>query len=110
SGGKIARITTGGVITEFPIPSCGGCDPRGIAFGADNAVWFTKFSTNKIGRFNPAGSSFTEFSVPTGGSGPLTIVNGPDGNLWFTEYFGNKIGKVTLAGAVSETRIPAYYS
>ena len=45
---KIGRITTAGVITEYPVPSSGG--PLGIARGADGKIWFTEMNSNKIGR------------------------------------------------------------
>jgi len=46
---KIARITTAGVITEFPVPTPGG-GPIGITAGPDGALWFTEFDGQKIGR------------------------------------------------------------
>jgi virginiamycin B lyase len=46
---KIGRITTSGIITEYPLPS-GGSAPAHIAAGPDGAMWFTEFVGNKIGR------------------------------------------------------------
>jgi virginiamycin B lyase len=57
--GKIGRITTGGVITEF-----GGSllNPIGITAGPDGNLWFTEegLSNGKIGRITTAGV-ITEF-------------------------------------------------
>src|SRR5438105_1087092 len=44
--GKIGRITTTGVITQFTIPTAGS-NPTWIAAGPDGALWFTEFFTNK---------------------------------------------------------------
>jgi streptogramin lyase len=46
---KIGRITTGGTITEFPIPTPSSI-PRGIAPGPDKNLWFTESSGNDIGQ------------------------------------------------------------
>jgi virginiamycin B lyase len=46
---KIGRITTAGVITEFPVPTAGS-GLRGITTGPDGALWFTENFSNKIGR------------------------------------------------------------
>ncbi len=42
-GNKIGRITTAGVITEFPIPSV-DTQPVGVAAGPDGQVWFAENS------------------------------------------------------------------
>ena len=91
---KIGRITTGGVITEFSIPTAGPNSWRYITAGADGNLWFADLYGN-IGRITPAGA-ITVFSIPGGGGDPGMITLGPDGNLWFTENTGNKIGKVEL--------------
>ena len=94
NGNNIGRITTAGVITEFPI-STAPSFPGGITAGPDGNVWFAENYGNNIGRITTAGV-ITEFPVPTAASMPNRITAGPDGNLWFTEYNGNKIGKVWL--------------
>ena len=63
AGTKIGRITTAGVITEFPVPTAAS-QPIGIAAGSDDALWFTEETGNKIGRITTAGV-ITEFQVPT---------------------------------------------
>jgi streptogramin lyase len=40
AGNKIGRITTTGVITEFPVPSSDS-SPYGITAGQDGNLWFT---------------------------------------------------------------------
>ena len=54
--GKIGRITTGGSITEFPLPkNCAFefCGPVGITAGPDGNLWFAATDVNKIGRITP---------------------------------------------------------
>src|SRR6266702_918325 len=103
---KIGRITTGGAITEFALPttcgSSGGCGPYAITAGPDGNLWFTE-TVGKIGRLTTAGS-ITEFPLPatcasTYRCGLDGITAGPDGNLWFTEFNVNTIGRITPSGS-----------
>jgi streptogramin lyase len=104
SANKIGRITTAGVITEFPIPTAGS--PITIAMGSDGALWFSEAGgANKIGRIT-TGGVFSEFPIPTAASGPGSVTVGPDGALWFSEYDANKIGRITTAGVITEFPIP----
>ena len=65
SANQIGRITTAGVITEFPIPR--PSTARRITAGPDGNLWFTEEGANQIGRITTAGV-ITEFSIPTAGS------------------------------------------
>lgn len=109
--GKIGRITTAGVITEFQTPpnSVGSniTNPAGIAVGPDGNVWWTEYSYltrprgtepggvlhggNRIGRVNIGTGAITEFDVPTAHARADGITKGPAGdrNLYFTESPGN---------------------
>jgi virginiamycin B lyase len=106
--GKIGRITTQGIITEFQIK--GGGILHSIITGPDGALWFTEFTSKKIGRIPPTATpenlQLIEFTVP-GSVGPLGITTGPDGAMWFTKAGGGKIGRITTAGVVTEFTIPA---
>src|SRR5258706_577629 len=97
--GKVGRITTAGVITEFTIPTTPSV-PQFITTGPDGALWYTEVFASesvpgRIGRITTAGV-ITEFPIPT----PLTfadgITTGPDGALWFTEFTSGKIGRLAL--------------
>ena len=103
---KIGRITTAGVVTEFPIPTPNS-DTAEIVAGPDGSVWFMEFAANKIGRITPAGI-ITEFPIPTPQSSPdgSEITAGPDGNLWFAENAANKIGRMTTSGDFTEFAVP----
>ncbi len=96
-GGKIGRITTAGVITEF---SNGIGNFYGITTGPDGELWFTE--EGQIGRITTSGEITT---FPVSGL-PEVITVGPDGALWFTEYYGGKIGRITTDGVVTEFPIP----
>src|SRR5260370_38884686 len=69
---KIGRITTDGVITEFPNA---GTDLSGITSGPDGALWFTD-NFGKIGRITTDGV-ISKFNTPSG-SFPVGILTGPD--------------------------------
>ena len=84
-GNKIGRITTAGVVTEFPDPH-GRQQPLGHRGRPGRQPLVHRVAVgNQIGRITTAGV-ITEFPVPTAGSDPRGIAAGPDGNLWFTEY------------------------
>ncbi len=102
---KIGKITTGGTIAEFAIPTSNS-GAWGIAAGPDNNIWFAEGNGNKIGKITDAGT-ITEYSIPTAGVGAARIAAGPDGNLWFTESNASRIGKITTGGTFTEFIIPA---
>jgi streptogramin lyase len=108
---RVARITTGGVATEFDLVSNGVAADAGLyglAWGPDSNLWFTEYNKHKIGRLNPTDGSVTEFSTGlTPDSAPDSITTGPDGNLWFAENFKDNIGKITPSGTITEYPIDA---
>ena len=104
AGNRVARITTGGVITEFAALPTAFSGPTAIAAGPDGALWFAEFGHGAIGRISTAGA-LSEFIVPTAGSEPSGIALGADGNLWFTELAFNKIGRITSGGTITEFRL-----
>ncbi|MDB5042286.1 MAG: putative antibiotic hydrolase [Candidatus Eremiobacteraeota bacterium] len=101
-GTSIARITTGGAITEFD--TSGGT--TNLAVGPDNNVWFTQRVMSRVGYILPgAPNTVTTFPIPGGGD-PSGIVKGPDGNLWFTEQKNQKIGRVSTTGTFTMIDTP----
>lgn len=97
-GDRVGRITTDGVVTEFPV----GDGPGGLAVGSDGNIWFAELNANKIGRLTPAGV-LTEFSAGiSAGARPQSVTLGPDGNIWFAEVNGNRVGRITTDGTVTE--------
>jgi streptogramin lyase/pimeloyl-ACP methyl ester carboxylesterase len=107
---QIGRVTTSGVVTEFPLPMCGPTSswnpyPMEIALGADGNLWFTEYGCASIGRITTSGS-VTEFPLPsnpsTNNPEPDGITAGPDGNLWFTEDQTGAIGLIDTSGFIQE--------
>jgi virginiamycin B lyase len=86
--GNVAKITTDGVVTEFPV----GTEPGGIAAAPDGNIWYVAWYHTAVGRISPDGQTTTEFPVPTS-SFPHGLVWGPDGNVWITEATG--IGRLS---------------
>jgi len=97
-------------ITTFPIPT-NFAAPRGIALGADGAIWFTEFQGSKTGRITTAGT-ITEFEAPIDSTGNIPtafgnqIVAGPDGALWFTKMAGDYIGRIETSGMAKLMLLP----
>jgi streptogramin lyase len=98
--GRIARVTPGGVVTEYPLDPAS--EPTDITAGPDGNLWFTEYAGNQIGRITTSGT-ITEFPVPTANSGPGVITDGPDGRLWFTEGTVHRMGRITTAGTFLKT-------
>ena len=94
---KIARMTPGGVATQFAIPTANSSPDR-ITQGYDGAQFFTERATNKIGRITTSGA-ISEYTVPTANSQPTGIAPcsqqncGRNGGVWFTETAANKVGR-----------------
>ena len=100
---KIGRITTAGVMTEFPLATA-KAGPWSIATGSDGALWFTENQQSQIGRITTAGV-VTKFPLGSGVR-PTGITAGPDGALWFVEQNGSAVGRITTAGAVTNFAVP----
>ena len=97
-----------GTITEFTVPTASST-PNGITAGSDGNIWFTEYTSDKIGRITPSGT-ITEFNVPTANAAPRQIAAGPDGNLWFTEFSADQIGRITPSGTITEFPVPTLNS
>lgn len=91
------------VTAKFRLPD--NSQPAGLAWGPDDALWFTEPRTNRIGRTDGRGRT-TEFKIPTANSFPSSITVGADSALWFSESNANKIARITTAGVVAEYTIP----
>ena len=52
NAGSIGKITTKGVVTEYPDPDLAYISPYGITTGPDNRVWFTAYNVGRIAHFN----------------------------------------------------------
>jgi streptogramin lyase len=104
SQGELIRVTTGGVVTEFPLadPAFPGVTPLpyGLAVGGDGGVWFTTPDPNAanppaaVGRLDPTTGDTQLFplSDPDKLLGYMTADRA--GRLWFTTPDGNTIGRI----------------
>jgi sugar lactone lactonase YvrE len=109
---NVARITTSGIITEYPIPTSGSV-PSEIAAGPDGYLWVTEYQGNKVAKVSTGGTIHVtppgvvnEYTIPTTNARPSGIAPGADGNVWFIEYGANKVGRVTTLGVITEYSIP----
>lgn len=66
--------------------------PTRIAIDKADTVWFIESNLNKIGRFQPAKSVFSEHNIPTPSSVPSDITVSNSGKLWLAESNSNQIG------------------
>src|SRR6185295_5877371 len=102
-GGRVARITTAGVITELGVPIFGSL-PKLITLGPDGVMWFTENGSNRIGRISTTGK-ISKFDLPIPNGGPSGIAGRADGTLWFSLYNVERLGH-TLLAAAEPTRSP----
>jgi streptogramin lyase len=103
AGNRIGRITTAGVITEFPIPTPGS-GPRSLVIGADGNLWFAELYVGQIARITPSGV-ITEFQATANPTVERLrrITAMPDGSLWFVQAevappWDSEIGEMNLTG------------
>ena len=99
---NIGRISTGGVVTEYGVPTANSL-PYDITAGPDGALWFTEFDGLRIGRVTTTWA-FAEYPVPTDIGAPGGIASASDGSLWFTGsalhgYLQKAIGQVAFVTA-----------
>jgi virginiamycin B lyase len=102
ASGAIGRITMGGTITEYAVPTAGSA-PTGIAAGPDGALWFTEAGgAGAIGRITTDGA-IREFAAGlSAGAAPVAITAGPDDALWFAGK--GMVGRITTGGMITEMR------
>ena len=115
--GTIGRMTTSGMLAEFPLPTSPGMASRAedITLGPDGNLWFTWSEgsvtvgpplTRSVGRITPSGA-ITQFPLGSDPSFAVAgITSGPDGNLWFTEPGSNRIGRISVTGTVEHFPVP----
>ena len=115
--GRLGKANAGAVVEEFSVQAseAGGaplgitCGPAPSRGGAYEALWFTEYDGNRIGRIQQD-SPYTiddSWLLEDPGSGPWGIAVGPDNNVWFTEEVANKIGRINpITGSKVEIAIP----
>jgi virginiamycin B lyase len=91
----IAKITTGGAVTEFAYPDGNTANYYGsITTGPDGDLWATEYNVNAIDDVDPATGTITQYPLPCGANG---VVAGNDGNLWVS--CSGSLVRVTTGGS-----------
>jgi probable HAF family extracellular repeat protein len=86
-GNNVGKITTAGMITEYPVPtSLSG--PIQIVTGPDGNLWFTELLGNNIGRVNiaPSSPTITDLGILSGGTAS---------EAWAVNNLGQVVGQST---------------
>lgn len=121
--GKIGRITTDGVVSEYTVPGTFR-EPFKIISGPGGELWFTEEfgqrivsmtvptavtgtaeagTTSSVPRSSHQPAPIPEYQLPEQTDvAPLGMTTGSDGNVWFTERFNNAIGRLTPKGTITE--------
>ncbi|MFT3863300.1 MAG: hypothetical protein QM729_03435 [Solirubrobacterales bacterium] len=99
---RIGRVTPGGDVTEYPLPTA-NAQPSQIAAGADGNMWFTESRSGNVGRITPLGV-VTEFQICDEYCAPWGITAGPEGDVWVALAGSGEVARVTASGAI--TRFP----
>jgi streptogramin lyase len=103
-GNTVGRLTPGGTVTTFPLPSANSIVDT-ITAGKDGNLWFTE-DAGRIGRITPSGA-ITEFPVGNAMNPTSLITAGADGALWFLDQPSSfpppnvKLARITTAGAIT---------
>lgn len=67
-------------------------EPYDLVFDAANDfVYFTEHSTNKLGRIDVVTKNIAEFPLLSGGSGPAGIAIAPNGLIWLVQDAANRV-------------------
>lgn len=100
----IAKVTPGGVVTEFPYPS-GINQYGGVTTGSDGNVWFAQSAQNAIGRINPTTGVIKMFAISVSCT-PAAVVLAKDNNVWFFCLTSSPtLGKITPSGNITTFNI-----
>ena len=105
--GAVARITLGGVITQY---AANGSNSGDLVVGADGKLWFTTASA--IANMTTSGT-ITDFSLPPNVAGSVAIAPGANGDIWFTSTgsgaIAPSIGYVTPTGMYADYALDPHY-
>lgn len=113
SNSFIVRVTTAGVITEYPLPILGPRVPpvMSLANGPEGDLWFTlEGRANVVDRMTPAGN-ITQF--PISKLAAWSVWSGPDGSLiatGATRGLHTRVVSISGNGTVTRLKVPARIS
>jgi sugar lactone lactonase YvrE len=100
----VARVTTSGTVTKFPLTASGGnaSHANDVSVGPDGNLWVFDESLNTLDVVTTAGTQIASVAItppPQNGTGLSHSTFGSDGAFWFAT---NEIGRVSTAGALTE--------
>lgn len=83
---KLARVNAKTLaLEEIALPR-EDARPRRIGLTSDGKVWYVDYAQGKLGRLDPADSSFREWDMPSGsGSRPYGMAVDDQDRIWFVE-------------------------
>lgn len=109
TGGKIARLSPNGTITEWGVPTT-GAEIEEIGLDSKGNLWFAEQGNssfnpiaNKIGKLDPAKNAITEYTSPTPKSRPAGLIVASDDTIWYSEHAADKIAHLFPNRAVGTT-------
>jgi virginiamycin B lyase len=86
-GAYLARMTTAGALSEYPVP--GGAVPQFIAAGPLSAIWYSTNSGQLA--YATIGTKVTFAPAVATLGAAVPIVEGKDGNIWFPDSANDSV-------------------
>ena len=112
-GTHVDRITTDGVVTQFPRPDAFTSTAflQDITAGLNGTLFFTDRGNNSLGTIDTSGNitSLPNSSI-TPNAGLRSIAARPDGTIFFVESLLGRIGKLATDGTITEISLGAGHS
>jgi streptogramin lyase len=101
--GRLGRITTAGVMSEYTAGLTANAGPQDITSGGDGRLYFTESQgSGAVGAITVSGTISEYSSGLTALSTPYGLAAGSDGGIWFTERANpGRIGKLTIPPAAA---------
>jgi streptogramin lyase len=89
-----------------PVPTIDS-GPWAITVDSHGLVWFLEQTGDKLGSYDPATGTFTEYPIPTPRSTPISAATDAPGNVWFTELSSDKLAELPKGGSsIVERSVP----
>lgn len=101
----VGKLTTGGVLTEYPVSGFAYAGDSGITVGPDGNLWYTECASGGLAKITTAGV-VTEYLTDRGLSCPNGIAAGSDGNIWFADETTGMIDRVSPTFVLVQCVVP----
>jgi virginiamycin B lyase len=100
----ISRISSGGAIQSFPLPTAIVRLGR-LAMGPDGSVWFADATTSSVTRLKDG--VFTRHEPRSPGAAPFGVAVDARGEVWATLQNANKLLRIAPDGEIREFDVPS---